>query len=260
MGAKAKRLDRIKAQHPICYFCGVAPTETEDHVPSRECFRRREGPEGFGFPACRECNHSASQMEQAIALYILVANFDGVAPDDTQFAKLVNGVRNNTPALSPRMVRTARAARDFMKRQGIPLRPGQTYAETPLAVLPGGHRQAFDLFGRRLTCALHYKHVGKPLALDHYIRASWLPWSHPSAPGAVEASASLFPNLEKGKRSNTDIGEQFLYRWVWNADEATFGFTAQFSQSVFISGASSPSNPSAAQEWRLHSSDVPWVL
>ncbi|MEX7044720.1 hypothetical protein AB2C71_32390, partial [Pseudomonas aeruginosa] len=73
-----------------------------------------------------------------------------------QFAKLARGVRNNNPELLPKMELRANLARQHFREKGLTLAPGEAYGDKPIATLPEGNRAAFELFARRLTCALFY--------------------------------------------------------------------------------------------------------
>ena len=175
MADKKRRIDRLKASDPICYFCASRPTETEDHVPSRECFRDRIWPDGFTFPACAICNNGAGRMEQVVALYLHMANFDATVSND-QLQKLLAGVRNNSREMLPNIQRNANLARKHFREKGIQLPRGGTFGDSPIATLPVAHREAMELFGRRLTCAIYYKEVGHPLPIYYYIASGWIPW------------------------------------------------------------------------------------
>lgn len=146
MGGKSKRLARLAAAHPVCYFCATRSTESEDHVPSRECFRQRVGPEGFSFPACKACNNGAGQLEQVVALYLLMADHSEAGDIGDQLQRLVNGVHNNNPDLLPQVTLRANLARKHFREKKLTLPPGQTYSQSPIATLPPGHGIAFKIF------------------------------------------------------------------------------------------------------------------
>ncbi|USU13191.1 hypothetical protein NF701_04970 [Sphingomonadaceae bacterium OTU29THOMA1] len=262
MGAKANRLARLSAAHPVCYFCATRATESEDHVPSRECFRLRIGPEGFAFPACKNCNNSAGQMEQVVALYILMADWsDDVVDVGDQMRRLANGVHNNNPDMLPEVKFGANFARKHFRQKGIALAPGQTYGQAPIAILPAGHGSAFELFVRRLACALFYKEVGRPVPLDYYIAGTWIPWSEAGVGEGVANAIGFFPELRVTNRRNTDIGDQFTYKWGADSEGTVFGFVAQFSKSYFFLGAVAaphlhPIGKEGHPSWRRHSEDV----
>lgn len=261
MGGKSKRLARLAAAHPVCYFCATRSTESEDHVPSRECFRQRVGPEGFSFPACKACNNGAGQLEQVVALYLLMADHSEAGDIGDQLQRLVNGVHNNNPDLLPQVTLRANLARKHFREKKLTLPPGQTYSQSPIATLPPGHGIAFKLFVRRLACALYYKEIGKPVPLEYRIAGTWVPWNEAESGNGVADAIQLFPELRVTNRRNTDIGDQFTYKWGADADGTIFGFVAQFSQSYFFIGAvAAPylhlTEREAHPGWQVHSEDV----
>ncbi len=263
MGAKRARLESLKASNPICYFCGTRPTETEDHVPSRECFVDRVGPEGFTFPACRICNNGAGPLEQVIALYLLISNHSGKVSRE-QFIKLAKGVRNNTPKLLPKMELRANLARQHYRIKGLKLGPGEAFGEKPIATLPVGNGAAFELFARRLTCALFYKEIGRPIPLNFLIVVAWLPWSEEATTEAVKNANDLYSTLTMTNRRNTDIGDQFSYRWGAHPDGSVFGFLAKFAKSYYIFGAAAApdlhaTDTPAVAGWKRHADDVIFI-
>lgn len=257
MGASAKRKAKFKVEHPTCYFCATNPTETEDHVPSRECFRGRLWPEGYAFPACERCNRAGGKIEQAVALYLHMFNHDGVEPDQKQFSKLINGVANNTPELLPKVGLSANAVRRHFRDKKMQLAPSMTYSDVPMAELPTGNRAAFEFFARRLTCALFYKEVGFPMPLDFSIAAGWLPYSDPQTPKFIRSVNGFFPELRMTNRSNINIGDQFFYTWGSKPEGRIFGYTAQFTRSFFFFGAASgPEFVGGTEHWKPHINDV----
>lgn len=257
MGVSKNRRDALKRDHPICYFCATAPTEVPDHVPSRQCFKGRVGPEGFEFPACDRCNQMSAQLEQVFALYLTLADHSDDAVDDTTLHKLFRGVANNNPDLLPVMKMTAREARRHYKGKGLTLPAGMTFSEAPIAELPPGNQAVFHAFSRRLTCALYYKEVGHPLPLDFKIATGWVQTIDPSARALEKAVVDFLPEVTLTNRRNTNIGEQFLYRWGYRA-EGIFAFAGQLRASFYIIGAAvSPAlSVDADQKWRVHREDI----
>ncbi|GAA0296192.1 hypothetical protein GCM10009087_02420 [Sphingomonas oligophenolica] len=227
-------------------------------MPSRECFRDRIAPEGFAFGACKRCNNSAGQWEQAVALTLLLADHSDALPSGKQFEKLVTGVANNNPELMPKILKGPKAARHHFRAKGLWLSPGTTFAETTILELPAEMRAAFKLFARRLTCAIFYKEVGYPLPLDWIMAVAWSPWSEPATHKAADVSNNLFPEYVLTGRRNTNIGEQFRYRWGFHPEGNLFGFAAQFSKAYLIFGcAVAPSLHKGEDGWEPHSSDFP---
>lgn len=257
MRGRTEKKRQFFSEHPLCYFCATGVATTEAHVPSRECFRDRVWPEGDVFPACQRCNNAAGKLEQVVALYMLLANHAEEEPARDQFLRLVKGVRNNNPELAPRVDLGGNAARRHFRDKGIRLAPGMTYAEVPIAELPAGNRAAFELFARRLTCALYYREVGRPLPLDHYIATGWLPFVDPGARDFAENVQGLFPEVRLTNRRNTNIGNQFFYLRGFHPEGTLFGHASQFLKSYFYFGAAvAPELDTGAENWKPHSDDI----
>lgn len=255
MGMSKKRRDALKRDHPICYFCATAPTEVPDHVPSRQCFKGRVGPEGFEFPACDRCNRKSSQFEQAVALYMRMADQSDDAHIDEDAKKLVKGVVNNNPELVPRMNLTAREARQAHRKMGS--KPGwnHTYSESVFEIPEAGHA-AFVAFSRRLACALYYKEVGHPVPLDYRIATAWVQIKDQRA-RMLEEVNELLPQTTLANRRNTNIGDQFEYRWSYEP-EKVFAFIAKFRKSFYLQGVVvEPSfDPAQTGHWPVHRDDI----
>ncbi len=211
------------------------------------------------FPACEKCNSAASQIEQAVALYFMLANHEEIDPDTTQLRKLLRGVSNNNPDLMPSMTRSANEARQHFKKRGLSLDSGRTYKDIPLLKLPVANKRAMEFFSRRLTCALYYKEVGHPLPSAWRMVNVWTHLIDPIAVDLAAAAREMFPQVEVTTRRNTTLGEQFIYRWGCNEDRTIFGFAAQFSRSfLFVGAAAAPQHvqEARAEAWRPHSDDI----
>ena len=60
-----RSLKTLIEQHPTCCFCGVRPTVTEEHVPSRQFFFDKLRPNQLVVPSCKPCNHSLVQANRS---------------------------------------------------------------------------------------------------------------------------------------------------------------------------------------------------
>lgn len=239
MGA-SRRKKEFLAHHPICFNCGTAPSTTEDHVPSRECFVGRQWPEGYVFPACGPCNERISSIEQGMALLIRVTDQDESRIDTAVLEKLIRGVRNNTPDMLPRDFATPSERIKAIAESGWRPGAGETWADAPVLALGPGWRDGVTAFARKLTLALHYKEVGRPLPLDHYIRTQFFQFTDDAAPGLVDEFARLLPDYRTGERRNFDFGDQFQYIVGRSDEEGVFALLAQLARSWFIVGVTVP--------------------
>lgn len=236
----SKRKQEFLKQHPVCFNCGTAPATTEDHVPSRECFVQRQWPEDFVFPACHPCNGKIASIEQGMALLIRLTDEDESRIDHATLEKLIRGVRNNTPEMLPTEftdpAERIRAIADSGWRPGA----GESWADAPVLALGPGWRENVSAFARKLTLALYYKEVGKPLPLDHYMRTQFFQFTDRAAPEIVEEFGKLLPGYRTGGRRNFDFGDQFQYITGQSDHEGVFAFLAQLARSWFIVGVTVP--------------------
>jgi hypothetical protein len=257
MAMAKERKSAFLTQHPKCYSCETADATTIDHVPARECFKGGIGPESFEFPACAWCNHLTSQIEQAVALWIRLADFDDTTLDDAQFIKLVKGVGNNTPHLLPIPEASLRDKRNLLRAIGYQRPPGESVADAPVMAMSPSYRPVFTTFARKLTCALFYREVGRPLPRANLIRTAFFQFADPAAPATVNAFLKMFPSFVHAQRRNTSIGNQFLYIWGSKPEADLFAFCAQFSRSYFVVGATTSSNVAGDREgWTPRSDDL----
>jgi hypothetical protein len=71
-----------------------------DHCPPKSFFAGRHWPETYEFPACEPCNADARLDEQALAVLICSGlTTTGKESDQVEWERLVQGVKNNQPAI-----------------------------------------------------------------------------------------------------------------------------------------------------------------
>lgn len=251
-----QRRAQLLVDNPWCCFCGGdAPATTIDHVPARICFRRREAPEGYEFPACEPCNRAAKFSEQIMAMYIRMFDHDAANLDVNDIRKLVAGVANNAPAMMPRRVWPAGEVRRAHRERGVELGPGVFLEDVPVMNVPVQTAPHFELFARKLQAALHYLVTGDVLTREYglifgadqrggqnaeYFRARGLEW---------------FGELVIGARPNVNIGNQFTYRHGYNAKHGFLGTFSEFGHGFTFFGVSVP--PAAVAELS-HAGVQPW--
>lgn len=210
--AKRKREDFL-TKHPLCCFCGGSvPSETLDHIPPRVLFTRKEWPEGFVFPACKNCNSRTSQIEQVIALYAHLGSEDESAESGAVFTKLIAGVRNNNSEFLPDPHTSAIEKRKFLQRTGMSLSNGSTIDDLLLARLPTNLSERLAPFWVKLYCALYYREVGAIFPATGTIATVFTTPEYADN----EVFDSLFA-LVTGQRSTSrgrrDLSAEFSYRY-----------------------------------------------
>lgn len=253
------RKARIIRENPLCYFCGSS-SETIDHVPARETFKRGIGPDDIEYAACKRCNHGSSQIEQVVALYIHMADQGTENSSLEQYAKLIRGIQNNSAIFLPDIELSANFKRNAAREWGYKLGAGQTYADAPFAVLPPENREAFRLFARRLTCALYFKHLNAVMPLDHVIATHQIPTTRPDAQRVVQRLGRNMRFWQGSRIQKTDLSDQFSYLWNSIPEEQLFTFVAKFHNSFFVFGCGCRAGSKAEQRhahWISHREDVP---
>ncbi len=154
----------------------------------------------------------------------------------------------------PHLLKT-REKRRLVKEGFLDGRDITSYHDAPIVGFPTEGHEALERFARKLTCALYYKHIGTPLPLEYYISTFVFFYSQKNAEEPVRKLNEVLPNYTRTGRVNTDIGDQFHYRYGVNNDEDLFGFMAQFSRSFFVVGAASSQQGSLDKGWRQHLTD-----
>jgi hypothetical protein len=260
MGAanrKKTKKQKLLEEQPICIFCNQKPSRTIDHVPSREFFISRIGPEGYEFGSCQSCNHSSAQMEQVAAVY---AHSNSELEGDNipqQFEKLYRGLENNNPAGLPEINLSANEKRKAAQNFYAFPEPIETYADAPMVGIPSEAKKSLQIFNRKLACALYFRETTKILPLTAMIATLELPLGHKSEKRIVDFAKANLTNLTKTERRNTNIGNQFFYAWASSSNNELFSYTAQFHKSYVCFGAIALDNSRKFHsKWKPHQCDI----
>ena len=233
MGSKTVKRENFFRQHPTCCFCGgTRPAEEIDHVPSRVLFKNRAWPEGFEFPACSKCNRESALDEQVIALLALVnaEKFDSTLDDE--FKRRLQALANNLPAIFNELKPTTSQLREASRKYGIKPAHGQTYRDLPLLSVKGPLVSgAVQSFGRKLGCALFYKHTHCVAPTKTPIAVRWYSNLQINNEEIPRALSEILPNIPTLKRAGTSLDDQFFYRWGVSDTQMMGVFLAFFRQS-----------------------------
>lgn len=238
MGSRSKRKKLFLSEHPICCFCGGIEQATEpDHIPSRVLFDNRQWPEGYEFPACVACNRETRHDEQVVAMLSRVYP-DATTPEGKkETEERIRAVAHNYPEILAEMQPTLRQKRNAIKKYNFILPAGQSSADLPVLSLKGSLvNKAVTNFGRKLFLALYYKHTGEILPKESGIALLWfsnLQIEGNELPKEIAGLVSNFPKLE---RCNTNLYDQFFYRYVFSDCGHLAVFVAFFRQSFAILG------------------------
>ena len=250
MGEKNKRRAKFLADHPTCCFCGDAAT-TEDHCPARICFRNKEGPEDWSFPACHACNSAISGTEQLVAFYIRALDFTeaNIREDDLQ--RLARGVLNNHPDLFPKLDIPANEKRKMLAHIGVQREPGSFLADEPVMAVPTGLDTHFSFFARKLSAAIYYRATGLTLTENHLTMSRWFQSQDPLLKEVLDTLGPVWSQKMLGRRSNIDFGDQLSIIIASGSAPEVLTYVVQFGTSLcFWGGAGLPNEAQLRDTWK----------
>ena len=239
---RKKAREEFFAFHPYCIFCGGGTRAmTKDHVPSRQMFHKKDGPEGYEFPACFSCNAATSGDEQVVALMARVYPDAPTPAHDEELGELFKAIGNNRPRVLIEMKPSRREVRQANSTPGAS--SYRVDGQPPPVLSFGGPlvRQSLKAFARKLFCALHYKEFREIIPPEGHIAWRWysnIQVLEGKMPDELTALMQLAP---KGTRSNRDLSDQFSYAFVKAGDSDFAGYYATFRLSFAMLGVVSAS-------------------
>lgn len=240
MGESKSRKQAILTSFPRCYYCGKSGSQTVDHVPARAFFRGKVGPEGFEYGACFACNSMTRYVEQAVSFYITLLDHGYADGDHAEREGKMIGLWNNFPELLPLANVSANEKRRAFEHHDPAFRISETFAEEPILRLPDAMTWAFETFAFKLTASLYQRHFGSPLEDASLVRSDWFNFTTKKRRDIIESANKNLPGLDVGRRVNTSIGDQFIYRYGANVPAKLFAFVAQLRKSALVVGVVGP--------------------
>lgn len=239
MSSRSRLKKQFLAEHPLCCFCGGAAAAVEpDHIPSRVFFDNRQWPEGFVFPACVECNRASRHDEQVVAMLARIYPDATTEEGKQEVEERIRAVGHNYPEVLEEMRPTIRQKRNAIRRYGWQLPPGMSTTELPVLSVNGPLvNGAVENFGRKLFCALFYKHANQILPIEGGIAIKWfsnVQIENDEIPRSIGELLSGWPELV---RCRTSLENQFFYRYVVAGDTKSLAvFLVFFRQSFAMLG------------------------
>lgn len=210
---KAKKKAKFLAEHPHCCFCGgETPSVEIDHLPSRACFDGKNYPDGFEFPACRDCNASTRADEQIVALLSRMLSNPNAAASPDEIRKYMSGVANNNINV-------------FAELSQVRRNVGEN-----LHLLEFGNAtdDAFQRVLTRWAKAFHYRETSVIIPADARIYVTYFTNANLGEipPGSVAGHAHEL------RRNGKNIGDQFAYITTNDPNRPDLGYyTAAFRRS-----------------------------
>jgi len=239
MGNKSlSPLERFKAEHPMCCFCGgETRTTSKDHIPSRQFFHNRQWPVGQVFPACDECNQSTKGEEQVAAMLSRLYPDGDTDQQKKEVIRDFQGVSNNYPNVLIEMEATARQRRDWLKKRSIERNPNTPLSDVPVMNVSGPIvNHCVTVFGRKLMLALHYKHTNRIVPSDGGIVLRWYSNEVLFEGEPLTEAATTLVGMPKLERNAMPLDGQFSYKYGHTSDGEISGFIASFRLSFAIAG------------------------
>jgi hypothetical protein len=199
-------------------------------------FHKKDGPEGYEFPACPSCNGATSGDEQVVALMARVYPDASTPAHDEELGELFKAIGNNRPQV---LVEMQPSRRQVRQANSTPWADKYRVAGKPPPVASFGGplvRQSLKAFARKLFCALHYKECGEVIPQQGLIAWRWysnVQVLEGKLPDELTALMQLAP---KGTRANRDLSDQFSYAFVKAGDGDLAAYFATFRLSFAMLG------------------------
>lgn len=218
-------------KHPNCCFCGGKHrATTRDHVPSRQMFALRRRPKGLEFPACSKCNNLTGSHEQVAALIARCYPDPPKREELREYGRLFRAVKKQSPMLFAELLPSWRQQYDFQKKFGQDASGGILNVSGPLV------NRSMEMFGIKLTLALHYECTGRivpPLgqvSVRFYTNWNRLNDTIPSHLLALEG------NPKSLRQGNWSVKDQFEFQHTTDEDGKFGIYVAAFRKSFLIAG------------------------
>lgn len=252
-GAHKTRRAKFLSLHPRCCFCGGdVPTETEDHVPARGMFFGRRWPEGFVFPACGPCNHSASFDEMLMAWTCKVRLGPYTAVEEREFGKACHEVARRAPDLWKAIVPHSRVeTRNLLSKVRSRDDLARVADVLHSVALPEALFDAAERYGRKLAKALHYRHTSQIVPRDGVVKVRSFTNSEALTDEFPRDFVAVLGGRPEIRREKDYLDGQFTYRYAIAEGGAASAFAIVLGESLVILTAVFPDRN------RFHSRNTP---
>lgn len=223
---------RFLLKNPVCCFCGGdTPATTRDHVPAKIIFDGKHRPKGIEVPACWQCQQFTKKHELAAALFARMFP-DASTPSQTrEMNKLMRRVNKAIPGLLQELQPTPEQEAKLKKiREQEPNAAGVLDAGGPLL------NTSLDIFGVKMTCALHYEKtqrilpIGSPISTRIFSNADALEGNLP------EDLLDLMGPPKTLRQGKWSVSEQFSYSYVTTDTQEYGAYFAVFRRSFAVLG------------------------
>lgn len=219
--------ERLKAE-PRCIYC-AGPNETEEHMPPRIMFLRKDRPQGMEFAACEACNGGTSGAD-AVAAFMAKMRIheDGTGRHLQENLSLKGTIEQKAPGVLEELFdRDDKISNTLVRSPGGILVPSvKVMADGPLL------KAYLQAFAAKLAMALYREHIGEALPLDGYVGTAHFLNAGLAAENA-ERMLQTLPVFDTLKQGRKDAGAQFGYRY--NTDEKSIiAALVRFHEGLFV--------------------------
>ncbi len=226
------RTERFLKDHPWCCYCGgTTRAETVDHVPSKQMFSLKRRPRGIEVPACQSCNHATKNSEQVAALIGRIYPNGVTEAERQELRRIMRAVKNNCPGLLEEMAPAKRQMEDFRGSDiDLPNAGGVLNVSGPLV------NYHIQIFGAKLSCALHYADTGNIVPKSGGVAVQWFTNADQirgEIPDYYLALLGSGATLTQGK---WNVGDQFFYSSAIVEPKGRVIYFAVFRRSFAVGG------------------------
>ena len=223
---RLSRKARFLADHPVCCYCGVAPSAEPDHCPAQVFFVDRVAPDGYEFPSCVPCNRATRNIEQVLACFIAMSLSNSTSND--RLARLFKHATNNMPGLKRELRSTFKIPRYTSSKSGLLLASSASQEEIFMTRTGPIVSHCIDIYGRKLSLALYYRHVGRPLSGFVFCRMT------PATTNGEMLDATSAAMLSPGplQRNRQDLSDVFRYEYALGSKNGFFAATIRLGDQL----------------------------
>jgi hypothetical protein len=219
-------------EHPICCFCGGGvQATTRDHVPAKIIFDGKHRPKGIEVPACERCQQYSKKHELVAAMVARIFPNSSGSLQRKEFKKVIQRAFKAVPGLLTELgASPEQMARITDLRRRQPDAAGVLNMGGPLM------NESLDVFGIKMSCALHYEKtrrivpIGVPISIRVYSNVDALDGN---IPGEVIRLMGRPDTLRQG---NWSVSNQFAYAYATAAGGKYAAYFATFRQSFAVLG------------------------
>lgn len=220
MGQAKANLSRIiRAQDPICVYCGVSPSIDADHCPPKNIFTSKDRPKGLEFGICKDCHEPTRVIDLIAASYGRMMPPPRTSEEKADIRKYADALKNNAPEVA-RIFATP----GYVNNQGMHV--SEVKGDDGIRM-----HNAMNAFSGRLALALYREKVGRPAGPDLFIHAHYFT--------SYEIAADLIPpelftvlrNPKTLRAGRKEKSNQFLHDSYYDPDDDYFTCLALFRES-----------------------------